>query len=328
MPRQNDRFFEVLEPLQSGGVMWKPKLTIMVGLSGSGRNDVARTIAKEQNAELISFAQIYQEKFVIPNKSTIPGIMPQENKRENQKLTQPEMEEIVWLEFCKKIRLTLEEKKSVVADAPNIAMKDRRRILQRIKGLDITKQCQIVPCMYNQCLKVIKEKDISEREVERQLYRFEIPFTEEGFDEIRISETWPIEEINWNAFRNFDQKNPHHKFSLYDHCRYAYKSFMEKGYSQELMLGALLHDYGKMFTQTIGDDGIAHYYSHHNVGAYHVLCMFPVELSLDLIFLVNYHMFAFECDKNEKAKKKWKRRFGDEKFNILLNFHESDLAAR
>ena len=308
--------------------MRKQKLTIMVGLSGSGRNDVARTIAKEQNAELISFAQIYQEKFVIPNKSTIHGIMPQENKRENKKLTQPEMEEIVWLEFCKKIRLTLEEKKSVVADAPNIAMKDRRRILQRIKGLDITRQCQIVPCEYDICLKVVKEKAIPESEVKNQLYRFEIPFKEERFDEIWISEKWPIEEPNWNAFRNFDQKNPHHKFSLYDHCRYVCKSFIGKGYSQELMLGALLHDYGKMFTQTIGNDGVAHYYSHHNVGAYHVLCMFPVEPSLDLIFLVNYHMFPFEWDKNEKAKKKWKQRFGEEKFNMLLNFHDCDLAAR
>lgn len=308
--------------------MRKQKLTIMVGLSGSGRNDVARVIAKEQNAELISFAQIYQEKFVIPNKSTIPWIMPQENKRENQKLTQPEMEEAVWLEFCKKIRLTLEQKKNVVADAPNIAMKDRRRILQRIKGLDITRQCQIVPCEYDICLKVIKEKAIPESEVKNQLYRFEIPFKEEGFDEIKISETWPIEEPNWNAFRNFDQKNPHHKFSLYDHCRYVCKSFIGKGYSQELMLGALLHDYGKMFTQTIGNDGVAHYYSHHNVGAYNVLCMFPVEPSLDLIFLVNYHMFPFEWDKNEKAKKKWKQRFGEEKFNMLLNFHDCDLAAR
>lgn len=292
--------------------MNKPILTVMVGLSGSGRNDVARNLAYETHAVLVSYAQTYNE---------VLGLQGDPDRKQ--------ADEIVWTEFLKKVRMLLEKKKNVIVDAPFTTMSERRKILQRIKGLDIIKLCYIVPCTYKICQNVIRENPwVPDDELKKQLYKFEIPFMEEGWDEIYLCSTYPSEIPDWEAFQQFDQKNPHHSLSLQGHSQVASNLFEAMNMDTPWLQGALLHDYGKMFTQTIGADGVAHYYSHQNVGAYHVLCMYPIVHFLNTVFLVNYHMLPFDWDRSEKAKEKWRRRFGDEKFEILLKFHSCDLEAR
>lgn len=138
----------------------------------------------------------------------------------------------------------------------------------------------------------------------------------------------------------FDQKNPHHNRTLDEHCYEAYECFCKmRGCNTYLLrlvnhfaAGALLHDIGKVFTQKIDEDGIAHYYGHAEVGSYMVLTELqrPDDLRgsmpiLDCCFLINYHMLPFGWN-SEKSIRKWRSRFGDKKFEVLRDFHQCDIA--
>ena len=91
----------------------------------------------------------------------------------------------------------------------------------------------------------------------------------------------------------------------------------------------LVHDIGKLFTQKTDDDGISHYYGHENVGAYYI-CSHPEIIEektgdfFDILFYVNYHMMIHDIDKSEKAKNKYKKLFGEDRYNALLDFGNAD----
>ena len=46
---------------------------------------------------------------------------------------------------------------------------------------------------------------------------------------------------------------------------------------------------------------------------------------LDICFLINYHMLPFDWE-TDKTKQRWKERFGEYKYQMLLDFHECDIA--
>ena len=110
---------------------------------------------------------------------------------------------------------------------------------------------------------------------------------------------------------------------------------MEKGYTcTEYPFAASLHDIGKLFTQKFDEDDVAHYYQHENVGCYYLLSNLESikryrdysdgEL-LNILFLVNYHMMPMSWD-SDKARNKWRKRFGEDKYKLLLDFNECDKA--
>ena len=76
------------------------------------------------------------------------------------------------------------------------------------------------------------------------------------------------------------------------------------------------------------ENGIAHYYNHPSVGCYLVLESLMEAFNkvvLDICFLINYHMMPFNWD-TDKAKQRWKERFGEYKYKMLLDFNECDKA--
>lgn len=106
--------------------------------------------------------------------------------------------------------------------------------------------------------------------------------------------------------KDFDQKNPHHTMTLENHCFNTYDLFTEKGHKAEYNMGAVLHDYGKLYCQTIDENGIAHYYDHPSVGCYLVLENLMEGFNkavLDICLLINYHMMPFSWD-TDKAKQR------------------------
>mgnify|MGYP002521582105 CR=1 FL=1 len=293
--------------------MNKPMLWVLVGLSGSGKSTIAAQIAENNpNTIIVSSDTIRKE---------LTGSVGDQSQNEE-----------VFKFFYDRIRRGLEKKKNVVADATNLTMKSRRIIMDKVNGLDIHKICYIIPKPFEQCKRdnLNRQCPVPNRVLDRQIRRFQIPFLEEGFEQIGI---YSFEKENpltimdmFNLMRDFDQKNPHHNKPLDEHCAYTQNLFSEYRYWNAYDLGAILHDFGKLFTQTIDEDGIAHYYDHPSVGSYLVLenlngC--EEKILLAMCFLINYHMMPFEWS-SDKAKEKWRNRFGKTKYQMLLDFNECD----
>ena len=306
--------------------MNKPKLFIMIGLSAAGKSTIAKELAKDYEAVIVSSDSIRKE---------ICGNVSDQSKNEE-----------VFKLFHKRIRKYLHEKRNVIADATNITMKSRRAIINNVKKMDIEIIAYIVPKKIEDCIKdnVEREYIVQEEVIYKQMKRFQIPFLEEGFDKIIVHDfnydlrykLYPLEIIE--KMTGFDQKNPHHNMYLEDHCDFTYNKFSDLDhpydiYKSGFLLGAKIHDFGKLCTQTIDENGIAHYFGHENVGSYCVLTTLynPFEeyntdvFWLDCCFLINYHMMPFNWN-TEKTKNKWKNIFGEEKYNMLLRFHECDKA--
>ena len=174
--------------------MSKPTLYIMCGLSGSGKSTIATQIANENpNTIIVSSDEIREE--------LTGNYEDQEHNEEVFKI------------FHDRIRKNLENKKNVIADATNITMKSRRAIMMKVHGLNIRKVCVIVPKPFEQCKEdnLHREHPVPEFVLDKQIRKFQIPFKEEGFDEIIFHNLLNDYEPNdIPDMRGFDQKNPHH----------------------------------------------------------------------------------------------------------------------
>lgn len=288
--------------------MYKPMLTVMVGLSGSGKSTIARTELADENTVIISSDAIREE---------LCGAVEDQSKNVE-----------VFNLFHERIRRNLEKKKNVIADATNLTIKSRRAILTTVNGLDVVKQCYVIPKPYEQCLEDNRHREhpVPDEAITKQRMKFQVPFMEEGWDIIKINDRF--EQCDLCLVEGFDQKNPHHTLDLYHHCSKAFLLFIDKdNISATYGFGAYMHDLGKMYCQTFDENGIAHYFGHASISGYELISHEPGPYILESAFLANYHMLPFDW-KTEKAHEKWKKCFGEEKYNVLMAFHECDLAAR
>ncbi len=298
--------------------MNKPTMWIMCGLSGSGKSTIATQIANENPNTIIVSSDAIREELT--------------GNYEDQ-----EHNEEVFKIFHDRIRKNLENKKNVIADATNITMKSRRAIMMKVHGLNIRKVCIIIPKPFEQCKEdnLHREHPVPDFVLDKQIRKFQIPFKEEGWDEIIIKKfnkgmknVVTITQM-LDMMAGFDQKNPHHTETLLTHCNNTYQLFCKNyNYNGNYAIGAMMHDIGKVFTQTLDEEGIAHYYQHHCYGSYFYLENLLDDSDneiLDVCFLINYHMMPFWWN-TDKAKQRWKERFGEYKYKMLLDFNECDRA--
>ena len=301
--------------------MSKQTCYLCVGISGSGKSSIAEALAKFHNAVLVSSDTIRGELSFVEDQSR---------------------NEEVFNIFHKRIRDGLNEGSSVIADATNLTLKSRRQIIdiaKRIPNVEIV--CVLIATPWGTCIERDKKRNrsVGEEVLRKQLRKFQIPFYEEGFDDIVVVKTMPpIFHTNGilldmeKAMDDFDQKNPHHKHDLLGHCVLTFNEF-ERVYKAEkcdYWDGAFYHDLGKLETQTIDENGIAHYYNHENVGAYRYFInraydnsKFKGKALLDSTFLINYHMMPFTW-KEPKTLEKYKKVFGEETTEMLIYFNERD----
>lgn len=296
--------------------MNKPTLWVMVGLSGSGKSSVAKEIAENNpNTVIVSLDNIGEE--------LAGDYGNQENNEE------------VFKVFRKRIREALENNMNVVADATNITMRSRRAIIENVKGIECNKIVYLIPKPFEQCKldNLNRQHPVSEEVLEGQLRKFQIPFMEEGFEE-GIIHYYMKNKHRLDALKMFDnmegfnQQNPHHTSTLADHCKNTHELFSRRCYPSKYNLAALFHDYGKLYCKELGNDGVARFYGHDSIGSYMILENFAeifYKDVADMCFLINYHMMPFSWT-TEKSKERWKKRFGEYKYQMLLDFHECDKA--
>lgn len=298
--------------------MDKPTLWAMVGLSASGKSTIAKHIADNSDCIIVSSDEIRGQ-------ICDDGVIDQSKNEEVFKI------------FHKRIKDNLRVGNDVIADATNINMKARRSLLENVKKIDCYKIAYIIPKSVEKCIEdnIYKEYPVPHHVIQKQMMNFQIPFLEEGFDEIQIHSFAREFEITlidmFEKMRGFDQKNPYHSMTLDNHC-YNTVSLFEKKYMypKDYVRAAYIHDIGKLYTQKFDEDGVAHYFQHESVGSYFILSNYnnldiDTETILNMCFLINYHMMPMGWD-SDKAKQKWKRRFGEYKYKMLLDFNECDKA--
>lgn len=277
---------------------------MMVGLSGSGKSTIAKQIAEKEDAIIISSDEIRSELSFYEDQS--------KNKE-------------VFRVFHERIKKGLHDGNTVIADATNLTIKSRKNIIDICKNEKAYVIAYVVGKRFYDCFidNQLREHPVPDEVLRNQIMRFQIPFYEEGFDNIIIDikyKYFPVYEVT-NAMFDFDQKTLWHTDTLDVHCDKVFYNFCQGEYSN-LDLGAIYHDCGKPFCQTFDKDGYAHYYGHANIGAYIMMTYFQ-SWTLDDLFLVNYHMLPFAWD-TEKTNNKYKKMFGEKKYNMLVRFNECD----
>lgn len=199
----------------------------------------------------------------------------------------------------------------------------------------------------------------------KHIKAFEIPIYEEGFNDIvfqnyfneKISNFktgWKLnEDPLFKLTIGFDQKNPHHLYTLDEHTmkvvygisNWSYKNKVKS--PDTLIRAAILHDIGKIFTgeEKLDEEGnpTGHYRykGHANYGTYYLLS----ELDLlgfnnkndiiDCLALINYHMepFAWRVEQKDgrkivlpKTVDKMKKRYG-KYYDLMVFFNHFDKLA-
>ena len=331
--------------IELGASSKTPILLCLCGLQGSGKS----TYAKKSKDEFEKYNP--GKKCVIVSSDQIRAEHP-EIIGDNTK---------VFNRVYADINQALKRGDCVIFDATNTTIKSRRQIFQRVTE-PCKKICYIINTPYNECReRLLKRNQNCDRiynteigenvpnpfyvpmEILEKYHKsFEVPFYEEGWDDIFIANIISHDESVENLGNmikstiGFDQHNKHHTQLLNEHLESVANQLY--GINDVLYEAGYLHDIGKLDTQFYKEgDPNAHYYSHANVGAYKVLCNYMrwftiehtgddilnIKETLDLIFYINYHMHMYNID-SDKAEKKWRAIFGDEKFNNLVIFNKAD----
>ena len=303
------------------------KLIVMVGIPGSGKSYRAGIYAKYNDVKILSSDTYRKQLFGDENDQT-----------HNEAVFQA-----LYKDACKFIT----EGKDVIIDATNTTLKARKRIfaeLKKVLPLCTEIIAWVVATKVEICVHRDKDRDrtVGMNIINKFIGSFQFPQKFEGFTSIWIDEyregVLPV--FNYDFFtgmvsymEDYDQNNPHHIDTLGVHCRKVAENYSIR--SPEYAAG-MLHDIGKIMTQSFDDKSVAHYYNHDNYGAYMVassLNIIPVTNDttwddiFEILFYINYHMRAHNNLCGAKAEKKYRTLFGDDRFDRLMQFGEYDRIA-
>lgn len=298
------------------------ELVVMVGLPGSGKSYKAERLQKMLNAELLSSDSIRKE------------LLGDENDQSKN--------ELVFKTLYYRMREFLNQGRNVIFDATNTTLKTRLHIMEEVKDCKCRKIAYVMATPIEECIKRDSERErtVGEEVIRKFERSFQAPHKFEGWDSILFSEMKPFDLKRFLDIRKemeeFNQHNPHHIYTLGEHCRRVSFPYEEDGVEYE---AAYWHDIGKMFTQKFDEKGVAHYYSHDSVGTYWLMTHSdmismleydskPHDFFADVLFFVAYHMRAHrDIAPGTKAGKKYRKIFGDELYDRLMQFAEYDKIA-
>ena len=299
-------------------------MIMLCGLPGSGKSAYALKMAKKEDMVIHSSDKLRKELGVDVGDRT-----------QNQKL---------FSELHKRIKEDLKNSKSVIYDACNINYKQRMGFLNELKRISCYKECVVIATSYEDCLIDNQKRGMTvPKEVITKMYKqWTTPYIYEGWDEVRLR-CRGRNYLTPGAFilnnRSFEQENQHHLLSLGDHCGKA-AGYINSLYPdrQDLIRAAMLHDCGKPFTKSyLHSNGNiteeACYYNHQNVGAYDSLFYMAEDMDSRLYgsVLIQFHMHPYFWEQQgantEKLKNKYRKLWGEEMYQDIIDLHNADVAA-
>lgn len=267
-----------------------PSLLMLVGLPGCGKSTYLNKHFK--NLPVYSSDAIREE---------LTG--SEENQEVNAK---------VFKLLHQRVKDSLKNGISCAYDATNISWKRRKAFLQELNNIPCYKVCHIIATPFEVCLEQNKNRDrvVPYFVIERMYKNFDIPWYNEGWDDIQVVYADPGYAKaygHWSKFLSetldYDQQSKWHSETLGDHCRrcaeYVIKNPETLTYltDKETVVAAGLHDCGKPFCQTFIDSKgepseFAHYYNHENVGCYNSLFYDKDKETSNLLVaaLIRYHI--------------------------------------
>lgn len=241
-----------------------PNLIMLVGIPASGKSTLTDALL-EKGCEIISSDKIREE--------LCPDVISLFKDKTRFKEVNAQVFDCVH----ERAIAGLKNGKSVVLDATNLSRKKRVRFLSSIKRIECNKICILMITPVDTCLERNRKRTgsalVGEEAMYNMLCAFECPHFCEGWDQIipyatNEKYTFPMEET-----KDFDQSNPHHTSTLYNHLLRTQEFAIANGYSKRLCEIALYHDIGKLYTKRFENrkgekTEIAHYLGHENYGAY------------------------------------------------------------
>lgn len=311
-------------------------LYVMVGLVGSGKSTFAKLIERQLN--LMGSRVVYISSDVIRGE-----LLGDENDQSQNGE--------VFKEVHRRINNSI-HKNNVIVDATNLTVKTRRPILDLVKDnpeVNVVAEVMCTPLAICKKQNASRERIVPEFVIDKQVRQFEIPFYEEGFDDINLigwnsgffdmagREISPIEmDVDYipELMKGFDQKTHHHAYTLDVHCKKCAEELRKRTDNEALIRAGEIHDLGKLYTGEPKEDGSGEYryYSHQNVGTYYLLqnidCIgfTDYEKIMKTLFYCNYHMLPFFLE-TEKSKRKWAKIMGKTLLDDLFLFNECDKIA-
>ena len=138
----------------------KPRLTLLCGLSASGKSQYINTVLQDSGNEVITIS-------TDGIRENICGRVEDQSKNKE-----------VFQTFHSLIVKYLKNGIDVVAEATNITMKSRRSILNVIKGIDCEKVCVVIVKPIGECKKdnIDREHPVLKHVIDKQARKFQIPF--------------------------------------------------------------------------------------------------------------------------------------------------------
>lgn len=296
---------------------------MMIGLPGSGKSTVAKSIASNTTAVIISSDEIRAELF---------------GKAEIQENTG-----LVFQTMFNRTKDNLNMGNSVIYDATNLHSKQRRHLLSMLPKCK--KIAVLVLTPYTVCLERNKSRErvVPENVIRNMYLSFQTPNIGEGFDEVQLKYTdvmqLPFSDII--DMNNIPQDSSYHTATIGEHMKLATDLYIKdtSNVDNVLLAAIRMHDIGKPFTKSfINTYGVttpeAHYYNHNNVGAYNSFFYsvndfkFEPQEKINIALLIQYHMNYYMAWKDSiKAEARDRILLGPYLTNLLDMLHKYDLLA-
>lgn len=301
----------------------RPDFLMLVGLPGSGKSTYIKRYFN-QNLSVHSSDAIREELSGNVNNQDI-------NKQ-------------VFDLLHKRVKEDLKNGISCVYDATNISWKRRKAFLESLNGINCWKVCHLIATPYEVCLERNQQRErvVPDDVIRRMYLNFDIPWYNEGWDDIKIVYTqsnfdsYYGDYINFlTDYEDFEQNSKWHSESLGNHCMKTVQYVQSRAADLNLLneretnIAAILHDCGKPFVKAFkdsrgNDSEFAHYYNHENVGAYNSI-FYRKAAGVDSLLiaaLVRYHMILhFFKDWQQKTIDKYEKEFTMHRYLQELQFY-------